>query len=78
MERIMETLGWVSLIPVLVVIVMAIITKKAAESLIVGTFVGAAILCPAVYLWDHSPFGSDETVGGARADDWQSFSGMVL
>ena len=40
----METLGWVSLIPVVVVIVMAVITKKAAESLIVGTFVGAAIL----------------------------------
>ena len=40
----METLGWVSLIPVIVVIVMAILTKKATESLIVGTFVGAAIL----------------------------------
>lgn len=38
----MEALGWVSLIPVLVV--MAVFTKKTAESLIVGTFVGAAIL----------------------------------
>jgi len=36
--------GWISLIPVLIVIIIAIITKKAAESLIIGTFVGAAIL----------------------------------
>lgn len=39
----METMGAISLIPVTVVIIMAIITKKATESLIVGTFVGAAI-----------------------------------
>lgn len=39
----METLGAVSLIPVAVVIVMALITKRATESLIVGTLVGAAI-----------------------------------
>ena len=39
----METLGFISLVPVLAVIIMAVITKKAAESLLVGTFVGAAI-----------------------------------
>lgn len=44
MESNLETLGWISLIPVLAVIIIAIITKKATESLIVGTLIGAAIL----------------------------------
>ncbi|MCB6992465.1 hypothetical protein LI177_03070 [bacterium 210820-DFI.6.37] len=40
----METYGLLSLIPVAVVIVAAIITKRAAEALILGTFAGAIIL----------------------------------
>lgn len=40
----METYGLVSLVPVIVVIVTAIITKRALESLVLGTFVGAFIL----------------------------------
>lgn len=40
----METYGLISLIPVLVVIIAAVITKRAAESLILGTFAAAIIL----------------------------------
>ncbi len=40
----METYGLISLLPVLVVIVAAIITKRALESLLLGTFVAAIIL----------------------------------
>lgn len=40
----METYGIISLLPVLVVIVLAIITKRALESLTVGTFVAAIII----------------------------------
>jgi Na+/H+ antiporter NhaC len=40
----METYGIISLIPVLVVIVTAIITKRALESLVLGTFVAAVII----------------------------------
>ncbi|WP_167553186.1 Na+/H+ antiporter NhaC family protein [Evansella clarkii] len=39
-----ETYGIISLIPVAVVIIAAIITKKATESLILGTFVAAIII----------------------------------
>lgn len=39
-----ETYGIISLIPVAVVIITAIITKRALESLILGTFVAAIIL----------------------------------
>lgn len=38
-----ETYGIISLLPVAVVIVTAIITKRALESLVLGTFVGAII-----------------------------------
>jgi Na+/H+ antiporter NhaC len=38
-----ETYGIISLVPVLVVIITAVVTKRAAESLILGTFVGAVI-----------------------------------
>ena len=40
----MDSYGLISLLPVLVVIVAAIITKRALESLILGTFVAAVIL----------------------------------
>lgn len=40
----MESYGLISLLPVLVVIVAAIITKRALESLVLGTFVAAIIL----------------------------------
>lgn len=39
-----QTYGIVSLIPVLVVIVSAIISKRALESLVLGTFVGAVLI----------------------------------
>lgn len=39
-----ETYGVISLIPVIVVIVSAIISKRALESLVLGTFVGAMIV----------------------------------
>jgi Na+/H+ antiporter NhaC len=39
-----ETYGIISLIPVAVVIITAVITKRALESLVLGTFVGAIIL----------------------------------
>lgn len=42
-----ETYGIISLLPVLVVIVTAVITKRAMESLILGTFVGAIIFAKA-------------------------------
>ncbi|MEN1761749.1 Na+/H+ antiporter NhaC family protein [Anoxynatronum sibiricum] len=41
---VMETFGVISLLPVLVVIVTAIFTKRAMESLVLGTFVAAIIL----------------------------------
>lgn len=40
----METYGIISLLPVAVVIVMAVITKRALESLLLGTFTAAIIL----------------------------------
>lgn len=40
----METYGIISLIPVLVVIVFAVITKRALESLVLGTFAAAIII----------------------------------
>lgn len=42
-----ETYGIISLLPVLVVIVTAVITKRAMESLILGTFIGAIIFAKA-------------------------------
>ncbi|MBR0599450.1 Na+/H+ antiporter NhaC family protein [Sinanaerobacter chloroacetimidivorans] len=39
-----ETYGIISLIPVLVVIISAVISKRALESLVLGTFVGSIIL----------------------------------
>lgn len=39
-----ETYGIISLIPVAVVIITAVISKRAMESLVLGTFVGAIIL----------------------------------
>lgn len=40
----MESYGLISLLPVLVVIVAAVVTKRALESLVLGTFVAALIL----------------------------------
>ncbi len=40
----METYGAISLIPVAVVIISAIITKRALESLVLGTFIGAILI----------------------------------
>ncbi len=44
-----ETYGIISLLPVAVVIVTAIITKRALESLILGTFVGAIIFAKSAW-----------------------------
>ncbi|MEL7658117.1 MAG: Na+/H+ antiporter NhaC family protein, partial [Bacillota bacterium] len=44
-----ETYGVISLIPVAVVIVTAIITKRALESLVLGTFVGAIIIAKSAW-----------------------------
>lgn len=44
-----ETYGAISLIPVAVVIVTAIISKRALESLVLGTFVGAIILAKSAW-----------------------------
>ena len=38
-----ETYGIISLVPVLVVIITAVVTKRAAETLILGTFLGGGI-----------------------------------
>lgn len=38
------TFGWISLIPVLIVIITALKTKKAAESLLLGTIIAAIIV----------------------------------
>lgn len=42
-----ETFGLISLIPVIVVIVIAIISKRAVEALLIGTLVGVVILTAA-------------------------------
>lgn len=44
MEQTAEFFGWISLIPVAVVVIIALISKRAVESLLLGTLVGAAIL----------------------------------
>jgi Na+/H+ antiporter NhaC len=44
-----ETYGIISLLPVSVVIVTAIITKRALESLVLGTFIGAIILAKSAW-----------------------------
>ncbi len=44
-----ETYGIISLLPVVVVITSAIITKRALESLVLGTFVGAIILAKGAF-----------------------------
>lgn len=46
---VIESYGAISLIPVLVVIVTAVITKRALESLVLGTFVGAIILAKSAW-----------------------------
>ena len=38
------SLGWVSLIPVLIVIMVALTSKRATESLLLGTLIAAMIL----------------------------------
>lgn len=40
-----QDLGWLSVIPPLLTIVLAIVTKKIVPSLILGIFVGSTILC---------------------------------
>ena len=44
MEETITTYGLLSLIPVAVVIITAVISKRALESLVLGTFVAAIIL----------------------------------
>lgn len=52
--------GALCLIPVLIVIIMAVITKRAAESLLVGTLVAAVLVAKGGFFWTWLEFLSNE------------------
>lgn len=67
----METFGLISLLPVLLVLVCAIITRKAFESLLLGTAVGAIIYAFGTYMGDH-------TFIATLGDTWNVWFGTTL